>query len=276
MSAADGYAEKNNNNLNMNDNMNSTFNERIRTELDGIERKHKVLREKIRESANDRSLGAPLTMKTIPNCLKRIMATSTFISECKDDLKGIKDKLGSDDFYVKLSTEIAMESIDVVIDAVNNAIGALSQKPNPEILQGVASYALPVMEMIGTYDIDEEYLAFYEANLSSLQRLNERLTKTNQQAKEEKTVTTSDQKEESEGCYIATMVYGDYDHPQVKALRDFRDTYLAKRNWGKRFIDYYYHHSPEWAERLKNHKAINSAIRFVLDGFIISWKKQSS
>lgn len=57
--------------------MNSTFNERIRTELDGIERKHKVLREKIRESANDRSLGAPLTMKTISNCLKRIMATST-------------------------------------------------------------------------------------------------------------------------------------------------------------------------------------------------------
>lgn len=101
--------------------MNSTFNERIRTELDGIERKHKVLREKIRESANDRSLGAPLTMKTIPNCLKRITATSTFISECKDDLKGIKDKLGSDDFYVKMSTEIAMESLDVVIDAVNNA-----------------------------------------------------------------------------------------------------------------------------------------------------------
>lgn len=32
----------------------------------------------------------------------------------------------------------------------------------------------------------------------------------------------------SGGCYIATMVYGNYDHPQVMVLRDFRDSYLAK------------------------------------------------
>ena len=25
------------------------------------------------------------------------------------------------------------------------------------------------------------------------------------------------------GCYIATMVYGDYNHPQVLVLRRFRD-----------------------------------------------------
>ena len=42
----------------------------------------------------------------------------------------------------------------------------------------------------------------------------------------------------SDGCYIATMVYGDYDHPQVMVLRDFRDNYLDKRSWGKQFIKF--------------------------------------
>ena len=31
----------------------------------------------------------------------------------------------------------------------------------------------------------------------------------------------------SSGCYIATMVYGDYDEPQVMVLRDFRDGYFV-------------------------------------------------
>lgn len=35
----------------------------------------------------------------------------------------------------------------------------------------------------------------------------------------------------SEGCYIATMAYGDYDHPQVIILRDYRD-YTLKKHFG--------------------------------------------
>jgi hypothetical protein len=72
------------------------------------------------------------------------------------------------------------------------------------------------------------------------------------------------------------MVYGDYDHPQVMVLRDFRDSYLDKREWGKRFIKFYYKHSPNWVEHLKSHHKINRMIQACLDSFIFFWKKSSS
>ena len=40
----------------------------------------------------------------------------------------------------------------------------------------------------------------------------------------------------SGGCFIATSVYGDYNHPIVLDLRQFRDNWLGKREKGKKFI----------------------------------------
>ena len=48
----------------------------------------------------------------------------------------------------------------------------------------------------------------------------------------------------SEGCYIATCVYGSYDCPQVWTLRRYRDNTLAKTWYGKMFIRTYYSISP--------------------------------
>ena len=46
------------------------------------------------------------------------------------------------------------------------------------------------------------------------------------------------------GCFIATATMGDYDHPVVKELREFRDQYLLERDWGKKFTKYYYKFGP--------------------------------
>ncbi|MDR1723439.1 MAG: hypothetical protein LBR84_05820 [Tannerella sp.] len=70
------------------------------------------------------------------------------------------------------------------------------------------------------------------------------------------------------GCYIATMAYGSYDHPQVMVLRQFRDEVLDKSNFGKWFIKTYYHYSPKLVEKLKNKILINSIIRKILNQFI--------
>ncbi len=70
------------------------------------------------------------------------------------------------------------------------------------------------------------------------------------------------------GCYIATMAYGDYDHPQVKILRQFRDDILAKSIMGKWFIKTYYHYSPKLVEKLKNKNTVNYTIRKILNQFI--------
>ncbi|TYB76812.1 hypothetical protein ES677_09770 [Bizionia gelidisalsuginis] len=75
------------------------------------------------------------------------------------------------------------------------------------------------------------------------------------------------------GCYIATMAYGDYDHPQVIELRNFRDDFLSKTIGGRRFIKFYYKYSPSLVEKLKNKQSINLIIRKGLNQFIKAIKK---
>ena len=72
----------------------------------------------------------------------------------------------------------------------------------------------------------------------------------------------------SEGCYIATMVYGDYNHPQVRVLREFRDQTLAKTIFGRLFIKFYYFTSPKLVAILKDNLFINKQIKKLLDKFI--------
>ena len=47
-------------------------------------------------------------------------------------------------------------------------------------------------------------------------------------------------------CYVATMVYGTSNHPEVILLRNFRDKYLNKFYLGKFFINSYYKYSPKF------------------------------
>lgn len=69
-------------------------------------------------------------------------------------------------------------------------------------------------------------------------------------------------------CYIATMVYGDYDHPQVVVLRGFRDNTLRHHALGRAFIRFYYRNAPSWVEKMRGKTAINRVIRTILDNFI--------
>jgi len=72
----------------------------------------------------------------------------------------------------------------------------------------------------------------------------------------------------SSGCYIATMAYGSYEHPQVLFLREFRDQKLSRSILGRAFIKYYYAVSPYIVALLKNNHRINHLIRSTLNIFI--------
>lgn len=72
----------------------------------------------------------------------------------------------------------------------------------------------------------------------------------------------------TDGCYIATMAYGSYEHPQVLELRKFRDEILRKTFAGRFFIKTYYFISPKLVDILKNKKTINNLIRKGLNQFI--------
>lgn len=111
--------------------------------------------------------------------------------------------------------------------------------------------------------MDNECREYYQKNYNTLCSIHNQLTPKPQPSGS------------SGGCYIATMAYGDYDHPQVMALRHFRDSYLSKREWGLKFIKFYYANSPRWVETLKDHKRINSLIRKIFDSFVYFWKEAS-
>lgn len=83
-----------------------------------------------------------------------------------------------------------------------------------------------------------------------------------------KTISTA-----TDGCYIATMAYGNYDHPQVLELRTFRDEFLSKSYLGRNFIKLYYKYSPLLVEKLKDKTKTNDIIRTLLDQFIKIIKK---
>ena len=72
----------------------------------------------------------------------------------------------------------------------------------------------------------------------------------------------------SEGCYIATMAYGDYNHPQVLELRRFRDEILDRSVIGRLLISIYYRFSPRLVMYLKYNRRTNIMIKKILDKFI--------
>ena len=162
----------------------------------------------------------------------------------------MKEKLGSsDDLYIKVTSAVVSAAVNAIVEIIN--MQQTLSLGNADRLKPVISAAISAMGIIGNIDMDTKTSQYYNSNNSTLVSMNRRLNPSDDGA-----------------CYIATMAYGDYEHPQVQILRHFRDLYLAQRNWGKWFIKTYYKYSPKLVEKLKNHTLINKFIRKSLDGFI--------
>jgi hypothetical protein len=66
------------------------------------------------------------------------------------------------------------------------------------------------------------------------------------------------------GCFIATAAMGDYDHPVVMDLREFRDNWLLKRDWGVKFTSWYYTHGPKAANVIEKSIALKKITFFLI------------
>lgn len=62
-------------------------------------------------------------------------------------------------------------------------------------------------------------------------------------------------------CFIATAVYQDPYHPDVQALREFRDEYLLTNPAGRAFVSAYYRYSPPVADFIAGHEALRLPLR---------------
>lgn len=78
----------------------------------------------------------------------------------------------------------------------------------------------------------------------------------------------------SEGCYIATCVYGSYDCPEVWTLRRFRDFTLAESVLGRAFIKCYYAVSPTVVRWFGESTWFRASWRWVLDKMIRKLRAQ--
>ena len=74
----------------------------------------------------------------------------------------------------------------------------------------------------------------------------------------------------SEGCFIATAVYGSYEADEVLILREFRDQKLASSDLGKFLINCYYLLSPPIAELLEIFPFAKKPVKHVLDKIVRS------
>ncbi|MDE6522856.1 MAG: hypothetical protein K2L17_08570 [Muribaculaceae bacterium] len=183
------------------------------------------------------------------------------LNDTKPELQKIKNKLGSsNETYLKISSVIASAAINALVDIVNKAQKS-GEFVHVVLIRPLIDSAVNTMSMIGSLDMTPQCRTYYNNNKNTLDSINRQLQPRPAPS--------------SGGCYIATMAYGDYDHPQVMVLRQFRDSYLSNRGWGRKFINFYYANSPHWVEVLKSHKHINALIRKVLDSFVYLWKKTS-
>lgn len=92
-----------------------------------------------------------------------------------------------------------------------------------------------------------------------------RSTATHQAAQQQSSATTSSS---TEGCFIATAVYGSYNHPQVLLLRGYRDHILANHTAGKLLIWVYYKYSPKIAEYIRRSPARKVVVRHVVEQIV--------
>ena len=77
----------------------------------------------------------------------------------------------------------------------------------------------------------------------------------------------------SEGCFVATMVYGSYDHPNVILLREFRDKKLSTNYLGKIFIKGYYRYSPKYVQFVRDKRFLRSFSSMVVKVIVKIFKK---
>lgn len=120
------------------------------------------------------------------------------------------------------------EKMDSLMDTVIYLTGGKDRNTHIQILKKYLNYLKS-----GNYDKDLfppttgtpsiGYLDFHEMRIEAIEKY---------------------LKTKSNGCYVATCVYGSYDCPEVWTLRRYRDYTLAKTWYGRSFIHTYYAVSP--------------------------------
>ena len=191
-----------------------------------------------------------------------ISSAKDLIVSCKPKLTKIKAALGSsDDLYMKISSAVVNNALNMLVSVVNRAQEGLEYDHSKRAsLPSIISGALEVINLMSNMDMVYELRSRFNTNKSTISNINSQV----QQYSSGRSSSSSS----SEWCYIATMAYGSYEHPQVFELRKFRDNKLSNSILGRGFIKIYYYYSPKAVQLLKGKPLVNQMIKLFLDFFI--------
>jgi len=201
-------------------------------------------------------------LQRFQNIPDTISNAKDLVVSCKPKLVNIKTALGStDDFYSKLSSAVVNNALNALISVVNEAQNGLQyDRTKLFTLPTTISSALEVMNLMSGMDMVYELRNRFNQNKTTISNIQSQL---NQVTRRQSSSSSS-----SGGCYIATMAYGSYEHPQVLELRKFRDNTLSKSSFGRGFIKTYYKYSPKLVEHLKDKPLVNQSIKSILNTLI--------
>lgn len=207
-------------------------------------------------------------LQRFQNLSDTISNAKDLVVTCKPKLNNIKAALGStDDFYLKLSSAVVNNALNALISEVNSEQNALQWDRKKIIaLPTTINSAMEVMNMMATMDMVYELKSRFNQNKSTISGIQTQLNQITSRATSYSSGRSSSSS--SGGCYIATMAYGSYEHPQVLELRKFRDNTLSKSSFGRGFIKTYYKYSPKLVEHLKDKPLVNQTIKSVLNTLI--------
>lgn len=180
------------------------------------------------------------------------------------------DEFGSD--YISAYCHLRNENRTFKISRIQKVDGITASKPSdPIVTSGTFTQRTAYRPSSSLYTSEDKFAnknttrpntisSTTNSNIPSYTNVEKKSVPQNQKAKE--------------GCYIATMAYGGYEHPKVLVLRKYRDMVLLRTALGRLFVKAYYVVSPYMVVCLKQHRKTNHLIRIVLDRIVCKISKK--
>ena len=192
----------------------------------------------------------------------------SFFEGCKPKLINIGNTLGTtDELYIRVSSWVVNNTQSMLISVVNEYQEGYTNlndgsfgdrfKCTLQEFYNVVFDAIEISKLILSINLTNEVSTKINLDINALNGIMNQIDRISKKYKKD-----------DGSCYIATMAFGSYNHPQVLVLRQFRDEVLNKSALGQSFIKTYYQYSPLFVKRLKNKKVVNSIIRKALNQFI--------
>lgn len=200
-------------------------------------------------------------LKSFQNLSGTIENAGNLLVGCQPKLANIRAVLGSiDELYLNISSAVIGNAQGMLISAVNSSLNLSKLQASfytVDTLKNDINKAWALTVVMNSFDMTTDLRESFRKNRDSLENIKNQI--------DEATTRSTSTSSSRSGCYIATMVYGDYGHPQVLILRKFRDGKLSKSNLGKSFIRFYYKYSSCVVKKLKTKTIINMIIKHQLN-----------